>query len=69
MRWLLRMWDDRTRTLYYQVGIGEGNDQTLGDHDIWRLPQADDTLRRHEPRRPLHPPPARSSAPARPARP
>jgi endoglucanase len=41
-RWLLRMWDDRTRTLYYQVGIGEGNDQTLGDHDIWRLPQADD---------------------------
>ena len=41
--WLLRMWDDRTRTLYYQVGIGEGNDQTVGDHDIWRLPQADDT--------------------------
>jgi endoglucanase len=43
VRWLLRMWDDRTRTLYYQVGIGEGNDRTLGDHDIWRLPQADDT--------------------------
>ena len=43
VRWLLRMWDDRTRTLYYQVGIGEGNDQTLGDHDIWRLPQVDDT--------------------------
>jgi endoglucanase len=42
VRWLLRMWDDRTRTLYYQVGIGEGNDSTLGDHDIWRLPQADD---------------------------
>jgi endoglucanase len=43
VRWLLRMWDDRTRTLYYQVGIGEGNDAILGDHDIWRLPQADDT--------------------------
>jgi len=43
VRWLLHMWDDRTRTLYYQVGIGEGNGQTLGDHDIWRLPQADDT--------------------------
>jgi endoglucanase len=43
VRWLLRMWDDGTRTLYYQVGIGEGSDQTLGDHDIWRLPQADDT--------------------------
>ena len=41
--WLLRMWDDRTRTLYYQVGIGSGNDDTIGDHDIWRLPQDDDT--------------------------
>src|SRR5262249_27919640 len=41
--WLLRMWDDPTRTLYYQVGIGTGNAKTLGDHDIWRLPQADDT--------------------------
>jgi endoglucanase len=42
-RWLLRMWNDSTRTLYYQVGIGEGNAKTIGDHDIWRLPQADDT--------------------------
>ncbi len=41
--WLLRMWDDPTATLYYQVGIGEGNASTVGDHDIWRLPQADDT--------------------------
>jgi endoglucanase len=41
--WLLRMWDDPTRTLYYQVGIGEGNAKTVGDHDIWRLPQDDDT--------------------------
>jgi endoglucanase len=40
--WLLRMWDDRTRTLYYQVGIGDGNSSTISDHDIWRLPQADD---------------------------
>jgi endoglucanase len=43
-RWLLRMWDDSTKTLYYQVGIGEGNAKTIGDHDIWRLPQADDTF-------------------------
>jgi endoglucanase len=43
-QWLLRMWDDSTRTLYYQVGIGEGNAKTIGDHDIWRLPQADDTF-------------------------
>jgi endoglucanase len=42
--WLLRMWDDPSRTLYYQVGIGTGNGKTLGDHDIWRLPQADDTF-------------------------
>jgi endoglucanase len=41
--WLLRMWDDSTRTLYYQVGIGEGNAKTVGDHDLWRLPQDDDT--------------------------
>src|SRR5207248_607621 len=41
--WLRRMWDDSTQTLYYQVGIGEGNAKTTGDHDIWRLPQADDT--------------------------
>jgi endoglucanase len=41
--WLLRMWNDSTQTLYYQVGIGEGNSATVGDHDIWRLPQADDT--------------------------
>jgi endoglucanase len=40
--WLQRMWNDSTSTLYYQVGIGEGNAKTVGDHDIWRLPQADD---------------------------
>ena len=42
--WLLKMWDDPSRTLYYQVGIGTGNAKTVGDHDIWRLPQADDTF-------------------------
>jgi endoglucanase len=41
--WLLRMWDDASKTFYYQVGIGEGNAKTVGDHDLWRLPQADDT--------------------------
>jgi endoglucanase len=44
VEWLLRMWNDSTRTLYYQVGIGEGNANTIGDHDIWRLPQEDDTF-------------------------
>jgi endoglucanase len=47
--WLLRMWDDQTSTLYYQVGIGSGNDRTAGDHDIWRLPQDDDTYGGHDP--------------------
>ena len=43
VEWLLRMWNDSTSTLYYQVGIGEGNSSTIGDHDIWRLPQEDDS--------------------------
>lgn len=43
VEWLLRMWNNETGTLYYQVGIGEGNRETVGDHDIWRLPQEDDT--------------------------
>jgi hypothetical protein len=50
VEWLLRMWNDDTRTLYYQVGIGEGNANTLGDHDIWRLPQEDDTFGGEDPR-------------------
>jgi endoglucanase len=41
--WLLKMWDDNSKTFYYQVGIGNGNAQTISDHDIWRLPQVDDT--------------------------
>jgi len=41
--WLQSMWDDNNKILYYQVGIGNGNSQTVSDHDIWRLPQADDT--------------------------
>ena len=40
--WLLRMWNDSTKTFYYQVGLGDGNTNIAGDHDLWRLPQADD---------------------------
>jgi endoglucanase len=50
VEWLLRMWNDGTRTLYYQVGIGAGNAATVSDHDIWRLPQADDTFGGDDPR-------------------
>ncbi len=49
--WLLKMWDDSSRTLYYQVGIGtdfESYDY-LSDHDIWRLPQVDDTYAGKDP--------------------
>ncbi|MFI9723991.1 glycoside hydrolase family 9 protein [Streptomyces sp. NPDC052396] len=48
LEWLDRMWDGRTGTLYAQVGIGQGNAETAGtirsDHDVWRLPEADDAL-------------------------
>ncbi|HET8964770.1 MAG TPA: glycoside hydrolase family 9 protein [Candidatus Acidoferrum sp.] len=42
--WLQKMWNDSSKTFYYQVGIGNGNAQTISDHDIWRLPQSDDTF-------------------------
>jgi endoglucanase len=44
--WLQRMWDDSSQTLYYQVGIGTDfkGFNYESDHDIWRLPQADDTF-------------------------
>jgi endoglucanase len=38
--WLKKMWDDSSQTLYYQVGVGQG--VPVSDHDLWRLPQADD---------------------------
>jgi endoglucanase len=47
MDWLLKLWRPRSRTLIYQVGLGNGNGRTiLGAHDTtWRLPQADDALK------------------------
>jgi endoglucanase len=45
LNWLQQMWNDNTKTLYYQVGIGTDfkSFNYLSDHDLWRLPQADDT--------------------------
>ncbi|MGH2636650.1 MAG: glycoside hydrolase family 9 protein [Actinomycetota bacterium] len=40
--WLLKMWDDQSQTLYYQVGFGDGNARYEGDHGVWRLPEEDD---------------------------
>ena len=42
--WLLKMWNDDTKTLYAQVGLGDGDQAVTGDHDVWRLPEADDKL-------------------------
>ncbi|MFJ8389960.1 glycoside hydrolase family 9 protein [Streptomyces sp. NPDC094438] len=42
--WLDKMWDGRTGTLYAQVGIGAGSKDVQSDHDVWRLPQADDAM-------------------------
>jgi endoglucanase len=51
VRWLQRMWNDESRTLYYQVGIGTDFEDFdyLSDHDIWRLPQVDDTYAGDDP--------------------
>jgi hypothetical protein len=44
LSWLDRMWNGATGTLYAQVGIGAGTDTILTDHDVWRLPEADDAM-------------------------
>lgn len=47
LEWLLKMWDSSSQTLYYQVGIGTdfaSSPNLLSDHDLWRLPQVDDTI-------------------------
>ena len=62
---LQRMWNERTKTLYYQVGTGEANNYYFGDHDIWRLPQADDHYMGSNPRYVYirHPPVFRAGKP------
>jgi endoglucanase len=45
IEFLMKMWDDTTKTLYYQVGNSQdwtNFPNLLSDYDIWRLPQADD---------------------------
>ncbi len=51
IEWLQKMWDDSSKTLYYQVGIGTDFEDFdyLSDHDIWRLPQVDDTYAGSDP--------------------
>lgn len=44
LAWLRKMWAPSSGVLYAQVGLGTGNARLgiYGDHDLWRLPQADD---------------------------
>jgi len=46
LRWLDKVWDERRKVLYVQVGLGTGSEEFgfVGDHDVWRLPEADDAL-------------------------
>jgi endoglucanase len=71
LRWLSRMWRPRTHTLLLQVGIGSGNKAGTfrGDHDGWRLPQADDRDTSHLDRFVSHRPVFRAAAPGRPISP
>lgn len=43
--WLRKTWHPATGVMDLQVGIGAGNQSgtILGDHDLWRLPEVDDT--------------------------
>jgi hypothetical protein len=43
---LSKMWDAKNGVLYAQVGVGGGSSKENfnGDHDVWRLPEADDAL-------------------------
>ena len=61
--WLLKMWNDQRRVLYYQVGIGSGNAEIQADHDVWRLPQKDDGMQQHARRYLAHRPVFRSGPP------
>ncbi|MEO7027068.1 MAG: glycoside hydrolase family 9 protein [Caulobacteraceae bacterium] len=51
LKWLLKMWNDRSATLYYQTGNSQDftNSNLLSDYDLWRLPQVDDTLHAGDP--------------------
>ena len=69
--WLTKMWDEQRHTLYLQVGIGSGNQQGTfrGDHDGWRLPQADDHDTAHADRYVSHRPVFEAAAPGAPISP
>jgi hypothetical protein len=68
LRWLDKAWDERSRTLMLQVGIGSGNAKGTfaGDHDVWRLPERDDALKGSHNRYLRRRPAFRANAPGEP---
>ncbi|WP_327102800.1 glycoside hydrolase family 9 protein [Nonomuraea glycinis] len=67
LKYLDKMWDEESKTLYIQVGIGAGDAKGtfVGDHDIWRLPEADDNDRAKTHRFIRHRPVFRAAAPGK----
>ncbi|HEX5740513.1 MAG TPA: glycoside hydrolase family 9 protein, partial [Pilimelia sp.] len=65
LAWLTKMFDADTGVLYAQVGLGDGGAGRVGDHDRWRLPEADDGAAR-DPADPAHYLTARPVFPANP---
>ena len=56
--WILRMWDDPSRTLYYQVGIGDGNAQDRQRPRHLAAAPGRRRVRRDRSALPVHPEPA-----------
>ncbi len=54
--WLLKQWDGSRKVLYYQVGMGNTGLGYVSDHDVWRLPEVDDSLKGRENRYLAHRP-------------
>ncbi|MFI7144696.1 glycoside hydrolase family 9 protein [Nonomuraea sp. NPDC050022] len=68
LKYLDKMWDGASKTLYIQVGIGAGDKEAtyVGDHDVWRLPESDDSSKHRYLR---HRPVFRAAAPGKPISP
>jgi hypothetical protein len=69
--WLDKAWLESEGSVLLQVGIGSGNTRGTfnGDHDVWRLPEADDALKGRSNRYLRHRPVFRANAPGRPVPP
>jgi glycosyl hydrolase family 9/cellulase-like Ig domain-containing protein len=70
-QWLTKMWDEKSKTLYIQVGIGSGNEAGtfFGDHDFFRLPQVDDARTAPDERYVAHRPVFAAARPGQPVSP